>query len=144
MIKDKLLEFSLAQAVTATAVSQNVIPLSAARDMGVGEELYVVTVVTTAMTDAGSDSTITVTLETDVLDAFGSPTVAQTLYTIPAVSAVGATFIARLQPFTTPEAHVRAKYTTANGDLTTGSFSTFIVANAQLWRANAKGYVIQS
>ena len=70
MILDTQLEFSDAQAVTATAVSTNVVDLSSVRDIGVGEELYIRIGVVVAMTDAGSDSTIAVTLETDDAAAF--------------------------------------------------------------------------
>lgn len=41
MILDKLLRFSNAQAVTATAVSTNTADLSVARDIGEGEPLFV-------------------------------------------------------------------------------------------------------
>jgi hypothetical protein len=142
MIRDGQTTFSDAQAITASAASTNLIDLSIDRDMGVGTELYIVTVVVVAFTDAGSNSTITVTAETDTTAAFGSATTAQTLFTIPALAAVGRVDVARFQPFATDERFLRLFYTATNGDLTTGSVDAFITTNADLYRFHAKGYTI--
>ena len=64
--------FSDSQAVTATAVSENLIDFGSARDIGVGRELYLLIVVTVVMTDASSDSTVAVTIETDDNEGFSS------------------------------------------------------------------------
>ena len=53
MYQDALLTFSSAQAVTATAASTSHVDLGQVRNIGVGENLYVVCVCTVAMTDAG-------------------------------------------------------------------------------------------
>ncbi len=141
---DAALLFSDAQAVTATAASDSYIPLGAAIDLGAGNQIDVVTVVDVAMTDGSSDSTITVTLETDDASTFGSATTAQTCFVIPALSAVGDTFVTALGSFTTPEAFLRAKYTTTNGNLTTGSFTTFLTTNGRRFRKYAKNYTVSS
>ena len=143
---DGLLLFSDSQAITATTTSTNGLDWGTiTRQMGIGNSLYVVTVVTVAMTDAGSNSTITVALGTDDNAAFSSETTGvQTLYVIPAVQAIGAQFIARLQPITTPEEFCRLTYTTTNGDLTTGSFTSFITDNVQAWTAYPKGFTVSS
>ena len=142
MIRDALLTFSNAQAVTAAAASTNLIDLRSVRDMGVGEPLFIVTVVTVAMTDAASNSTLARILETDTLAAFGSPVTAQTLGTIPAISAAGTMLVERLGPFAVDEQFLRMFYTPANGDLTTGSFTSFICSAAHLYTAYGKGYEI--
>lgn len=142
---DGNLLFSDAQAITAAAASTNVIDLqTTTRQLGVGNELYIVTVVDVAFTDAGSNSTLSRVLETDTADTFGSATTAQTLKTIPALAAIGDTFVDKLSPFQTAERYLRVQYTPNNGDLTTGSVTTFITTNAQVWTKYAKGYTISS
>jgi hypothetical protein len=143
MIVDKLARFSNAQALTANAASTDLMDLGDAdRNLGIGSDLYLVSVVTTALTDAGSNSTVTVTLETDTLAAFGSATKVQECFIIPALAAVGDTFTAKVSRFQTPEQFLRVFYTMTNGDLTTGSVTTFLTSDAQEWRAPSKGYEI--
>lgn len=127
------------QAVTATAASTNSFDLKAHRDLGTGTPLYAVFQVTEAFTDAGSDSTVAVTLETDDDLAFGSATVAQTVGTFAALSAVGTTLVAALQPGQIDESYLRAKYTVAGGNLSTGKIVGFITDNIQKWKAYATG-----
>jgi hypothetical protein len=143
MYVDALLLFSDAQAITAAAGSESTIDLGAVRDIGTGEPLYIVVCVDVAMTDAGSDSSVTVALEGDSTDSF-SPDGTQDLFVIPAVSAVGATFFACLNPGSAPlqYRYIRLKYTPNNGDLTTGSFTAFIAKDIQKYRSYAKGYTI--
>lgn len=145
MYKDGELSFSTDQAVTASAGSTNVIDLGAAGvNPGVGEPgLWAVFVVTEAFTDASSNSTVAVTLETDNDSAFGSATTGvQAIGTFAALSAVGTTLIKRLQPFTTLEQYMRAYYTVANGDLSTGKITAFLTPNVDAWRANAQSVTI--
>lgn len=143
MILDAQLQFSSAQAVTSAAGSTNIIDCGAARDLGTGEPLHVVVVCTTAMTDSGSDSTLTVALEGDSTSTI-SPDGTQDLFTIPALAAAGDTFIARLDPAAAPLAYqyLRLKYTPNNGNLTTGSFSAYLATDIQRWKAYAKNYTI--
>jgi hypothetical protein len=155
MILDNDLMFSLAQAITAAAASTNLIdtaPLASpfpgsgqsntGRNLGVGEELYVFITVDVAMTDAGSDSTLTVTLQTDTDVAFGSPASLGDLIVIPAVQAAGAKFFVRLPianavPY---ERYIRLNYTPNNGNLTTGSFSAGIVKDIDMFAPYASGF----
>ena len=65
MIMDAQLLFSDAQAITAAAGSTNTIDLGAVRDIGTGENLYLVVTVDVAFTDGSSNSTLTVALEGD-------------------------------------------------------------------------------
>lgn len=125
-----------------TEASDNVIDLRAIRNVGVGENLYVVVRVTTAFTDAGSDSTMTLTIETDDNEAFGSATTAQTIGTFGATSAAGSELIARIQPGVMNERYARLKYTVANGDLSTGKFDAFLVKDIDQFTAYPKGYTI--
>jgi hypothetical protein len=142
MIFDAHNQFSDAQAVTATAASTNLLDLGAVRNLGAGENLYVAVVCDVAMTDSGSDSTLTVTVETDDNASFSSATTAQTVGTFAALSAIGTSLIARLSPTAINERYMRLKYTTANGDLSTGSFTAFLVKDVQNYTSYADGLTI--
>lgn len=147
MIRDAFDTFSKDQDISAvaSAASTNVKDLRAAlRNLGIGENLNVIVAVTTAFTDAGNDSTATVTVESDDTAGFGSPVTRQTLFTIPALALAGDLFVARLQPFQTPEQFIRLFYTIGGGNLTTGKVSAWIGSDAHLWKALPIGYVIQS
>lgn len=138
MIMDAELRFSNAQAITASAASTNQLDLLALRDIGVGQDIYFVALVAVAFTDASSDSTVAVTLETDSDPAFGTPTLAvQTIGTFAALSAIGSRLVAKLQPLAIFERYMRVYYTVANGNLTTGSITSFLVMDAELFRAYA-------
>lgn len=134
MFVDGELLFSNEQAVTAAAASTNALDLGAVRDIGVGKQLYVVVVVTEAMTDASSNSTLAVALETDSTDTF-TPDVTRTLFTFPALSAVGTAKFAPIGPDDMNLRYAQLKYTPANGDLSTGKFTAFITADIQKYKA---------
>lgn len=131
MIFDALTTFSDAQAITASAASTNSYDLSAARNIGVGSELHIVCHVTTAFTDAGSDSTVTVTIETDDNSAFSSAVARQTIGTFAALSAVGARLRAAVDIFAVREQHFRLQYTVANGNLSTGAITAYLTDNPE-------------
>src|SRR3990172_323444 len=126
MLLDAQNLFSDAQAVTAQAASTNLIDQRVAQDLGVGENLYVALNVDVAFTDAGSDSTLSVELQTDDNESFSSP-VTNTLLIIPALSAVGAAFFARISPDIANQRFIRLRYTPNSGNLTTGSVTAALV-----------------
>lgn len=129
MIQDAQLTYSQDQAVTAAAASTNVLDHGAIRNLGVGRRMFIVIVCTLAMTDSGSDSTLAVTIETDDAAAFGSATTTRTLGTFAAASPAGTRIVAALAAGDINEQFSRLKYTPANGNLTTGSFTAFITDN---------------
>lgn len=141
MYLDNLLLFSDAQAVTAAAASTSSIDLSQIRDIGLGENLYIGVNVDVAMTDASSDSTVTVTLETDDNSSFSSVT-STTLFTIPAVSAVGYIAYARIQPGAMNERYAQLRFTPNNGNLTTGSFTAGIIHDIDKIPSYASGFTV--
>jgi hypothetical protein len=141
MLVDAQLLFSDAQAVTADAGSTNTIDLSAVRDAGVGEPLYVVVTVDTALTDASSNSTCTVALEGDSTTTF-TPDYTRNLFTFAALTAAGTVKYARLGPDDLNLRYARLKYTMANGDLTTGAFTAFITNNIQAYTSYADNITI--
>src|SRR3982750_1412124 len=121
MLLDAQLLFSDLQAVTATANSTNIIDTLAARDIAAGEDLFVVSYVTTTVTSSGS-STLVITLETDDNSSFSSAT---TLYTTSSIAK--ATLVAgyRALAFKLPrytERYLRLVYTGGTADFTPGKF----------------------
>jgi hypothetical protein len=143
MILDADLLFSYAQAVTAAAASTNSVDLSSVRDIGTGENLYIFVTVDVALTDSGSDSSVAVALEGDSTTSF-SPDGTVTLFTIPALAAAGSTYLVKLSPGSAPlqYRYIQLKYTPANGNLTTGSFTAGIVKDIAKFTAYADAYTI--
>ena len=72
MFLDSQLQFSDDQALTATAVSTNIVPLDAVQQIGIGEPIAAVITVGVAL--AGTSPTLQVDLETDDDSGFGSAT----------------------------------------------------------------------
>ena len=142
MIHDAQNLFSDAQAITAAAASTNYINFGVARNIGVGENLYVVVTVDVAFTDASSDSTLTVALEGDSTTSF-TPDGTQQLFIIPALAAAGAVYIARISPdYASNYQYIQLKYTPNTGNLTTGTVTAFIAKDVQAYSSYAKGYTI--
>lgn len=142
MYVDSQLLFSDAQAVTAAAASTNSIDLGAVRDIGTGEPLYIVCVCDVAMTDASSNSTLAVTLEGDSSTTF-TPDGSDALFTFSALSAAGTVKYARLNPaMASNYRYLQLRYTPANGDLSTGSFTAFIAKDIDRYVSYADNITI--
>lgn len=73
MPTDYLLHFSDVQALTATAVSTNILDLSSQRNIGVGEPMALVVLVAAAADGTTGDETYSVALQVDDNAAFSSP-----------------------------------------------------------------------
>lgn len=150
MIVDSQLELSNAQAVTSTAISENVIDLqtadqtNAAQNLGIGEEAYLVVQTQTTATDSGSDATLTITLES-ATDA-GLTTGAVVHYSTGAIAfASFATAGTRLAAVKLPQStdykrYLGLRYTVASGPLTAGKFDALITKDIQAAKSYAKGY----
>ena len=143
MYLDAQLLFSDAQAITADAASTNIVDLSQVRDIGTGQSLYLVTIVDVAMTDSGSDSALAVIIEGDSTTTL-TPDASFTAFTIPATTAAGEKFIHRLDPGAAvlQYQYIGIQYTPSNGNLSTGSFTTFITINIDDWKAYADNITI--
>lgn len=153
MITDAFLQLSSAQAVTASAVSANAIDLGVARDVGPGEDMYVVINVDTTVTAAGAatvnfqvisgsgtsggviNAGITVLAQTDALaktelTAGRRPIIIQ---------------VPRSQLLAQPvgQRYLGLQYTVGTGPLTAGAFTASIVHDAQdIGKFYASGYTV--
>jgi hypothetical protein len=151
MYLDSRLEFSDGQAVTATAISTNVVDLisnasgkNPVRDIGTGEDVYLVVITRTAATDSGSDATLAVSLESDSTENLAtSPTVHFTTGALAFArfSPAGAVLAAVKLPSGDYERYLGVRFTVASGPLTAGNFDAFLTTDVDAWRAYARNYV---
>lgn len=142
MILDAQLKFSDAQAVTAAAASTNLVDLSAVREIGNGRPLHIRLNVDTALTDSGSDSTVSVALQTDDNESFSSATSAATMFTVAAAAAAGTEYFYKIPDSLPFERYIRLYYTPNNGNLTTGAFTAHILLDVQAQYIYADGFTI--
>lgn len=149
MYVDKQAEFSDSQVVTATAVSTNIYDLfpvgnavnsNDVRDIGVGEDVYLVIQTDAAATAAGA-ATVTVTFESSATPDLAASTVHYSSAAYPVASlTAGKTLIAIKLPADAYKRYLGVRYTVGTGPLTAGSFSAFFAKDIQAFRAYVKGY----
>jgi hypothetical protein len=143
MILDSLLELSDAQAVTATAISSNVVDLgpvtdNVTRDIGTGADFYLVLSVDTAFATSTS-AVLTAALVSDsTVNLATSPTTHATPIAALATAslAAGAQFVVKLPPGSY-EQYVGIQYTVGVGSFTAGKINAFLTTDAQAYRAYA-------
>lgn len=142
-IEDLQLMLSNDQAVTATAASTNYIDLGAARNIGIGEDMYVVFTVTTT-TQSGGSTTLDLVLQGDSSSAFGSAATVQTLLSATAKATLVAGYqrVFRLQVFSTAYRYIRGYYTVNTSDFTAGAFRLSIQRDAQIYKAPTSPYPV--
>lgn len=145
--------FSDAQAVTATAISTNVLDLNAAsntnvpllQDIGIGEDIYLVVTTQTTATDTSSDATMTVTLESDsTANLATSPTVhiSTGALAFATYATAGTTIFAGRLPSGNYERYLGVRYTIAAGPLTAGNFNAFLTKDIQRQLYYASGFTV--
>lgn len=144
MLTDALNTFSEGQAVTATAISANVIDLgpmggNAVRDIGTGEPKYVVLTVGTAFTAAGA-ATDTITIESaDNAALSSSPVVhASTGAIAVATLAAGYQLVVPLPPGGYKR-YLGLRHTIATGPMTAGTITAQVVTGPDLRRDYVSG-----
>ncbi|WHZ42196.1 hypothetical protein QNM34_07935 [Rahnella bonaserana] len=144
MILDKLLMFSEAQAVTATAASTDVIDLSpmkgTKRDIGVGEPLEFWATVNTTAT-AGGAATLNVQLQTS---ADNSTWV--TLYDSGTLALASLTAGKRILSTKVPAGvlkYLRVNYVVATGPLTAGAFTAGINLDVDANYSYPSGFTVK-
>ncbi|NCH03924.1 hypothetical protein EHJ06_21620 [Cronobacter malonaticus] len=148
MYVDKQLEFSDGQAVTASAISTNVVDLNptfnynTGVDIGTGEDVYLVLQVDAAAAAAGA-ATVQITLESSASAGLTSSTVHFTspTYQLADLTA-NKTLTAVKLPSGTYLRYLGVRYTVGTGPLTAGSFSAFITKDVSMWRAYNRNYVV--
>lgn len=139
MILDRQLQFADSQAVTATAISTDVVDLGddvTTRNIGGLDPLYLVVQTDTLATDVGSDATLTVTLESDsTANLATSPTVHASTGALAfaTFSPAGTTLWVLPLPFGQYERFLGVRWTVASGPLTGGTFSAFLTRDPQFW-----------
>lgn len=108
MITDNLLQYSAAQALTATAASTNVIDHSSDRDIGIGERMAVVFTVDALL--AGTSPTFSAAIQVSSAVGFGTPVTVISTGTYTALAA-GARIVLPIPPDTTFDRYSRVNYT---------------------------------
>lgn len=159
MYVDKMTEFSDAQAVTATAISTNVLDLfstvtggdtnitpNTRIDIGAGEDVYLVVSVPVAITDTSSDATLVVTLE--AADDAGLTTNAQVLYSTGTLAfatyaSAGTRICAVKIPSFAARRYLGVRYTVASGPFTAGAIDAFLTTNIDANRPYKSGFTVQ-
>jgi hypothetical protein len=151
MYVDKQAEFSDSQAVTATAISANVMDLvsnasgkNPIRDIGTGQDVYLVVLTAVAATDTGNDATLAVTLESDDNVGLTSATThfSTGALAFAAFSPAGTVLAAIKLPSGNYERYLGVRYTVATGPLLTGQFDAFLTTDVSTYRAYARNYVV--
>lgn len=144
MITDKRTTFSEAQTVTTGSENgvkgSTSIDLTTVRDIGAGENLYIVVQVATTMAGTNPNSAA-VLLETDDNPGLNSPAVVQTIGTFPTNSVAGTQLIARLQPSAAYQRYLGVRFTSANA-LSAAAFNAFICSEVDVQRYYANAFSI--
>lgn len=146
MILDAHNEFSNAQALTATAISTNVIDTGAfIKDLGAGDQLWLIVRTQTLLADAGSDATLAVTLESAADEALTSGPVVHAssgALAFAEASPAGNTLLAVPLPQGEYKRYLGVRYTVGAGPFTAGAVDAFLTRDPQQWRAYANGNVV--
>ena len=144
---DARAEFSSAQAVTATAISTNVMNLkgtglapNATENLGAPAITYLVIVATQAAAAAGA-ATVVASLES--ADTAALSTNPKVHYATGALALADMTAGAVLAVVPLPagdyKQYLGVRYTVATGPLTAGAFNAFLTLDPSIWRAYADG-----
>lgn len=127
MMLDKNLQLSSAQAVTATAVSTNIIDQLAA-GQAVGNEAWLSIRVGTAATAAGA-ATVNFQIQTATDSAFTTPIVLFDSGSIAKTALTLNTEVVKVRIPVGAKQYLRVNYVVATGPLTAGTFDANIVAD---------------
>lgn len=145
--------FSDAQAVTATAISTNVFDLNpdagtlaaSLQDIGIGEEVYLVVMTVTTITDSGSDATLTVTLESDTAVGLASSPVVHIstgALAFATYATAGTVIFQGKLPVADYKRYLGVRYTVASGPFTAGAITAFLTKDIQRNKTYASGFTV--
>ena len=127
MIIDGQLLFSNAQALTATAVSTNVIDMGSDGNLGIGEPMVVRLNLDVAADDGDADETYVVALQTDDNVGFASATEIGSA-TITRGDAAGSVYLIHVPATTSGEQFFRLNYT-LGGTTPSATVTAFLTAS---------------
>lgn len=159
MFVDTQTEFSDSQAVTATAISTNVIDTQAAlgagtalsngntvQDIGQGEDVYLVVTTAVTCTDVGSDATLTLTLESDSAATLASAPVvhfATSALAFASYATAGSIVALVKLPAADYKRYLGVRYTIGAGPLTAGAFDAFLTKDIQRYKVYKSAFTVQ-
>ena len=139
MILDAQNQFSDAQAVIAAAVSTNSIDLGPVlgQNIGVGEVLYLVVNVATALTNGGGGTGVNVYLIDDAAaNLAAGPTDLITVGQLSSTAAAGTRLVYKLSPDVIgTKRYLGLRYDPTGANLTGGTIDAFLVKDIIAWTA---------
>ena len=137
MILDAQNQFSDAQAVTIAAVSTNSIDLGlVGQNIGVGEVLYLIVNVATALTNGGGGTGVNVYLIDDDNAALSSPADLILVGQLSSTAAAGTRLVYKLSPDVIgTQRYYGVRYDPTGANLTGGTIDAFIVHDIDAWTA---------
>lgn len=139
MYVDAQLLLSDAQALTATAVSTNIIDLGSDRDIGPGRGLSFVLTTDVAADSTTGNETYQVDIQTDDNSGFSSATTICSYVILAAALTAGSIHVLPMP--NTNERYVRLNYT-LGGTTPTWTVTSFVGLDAQLYQAYPNNYTI--
>jgi hypothetical protein len=133
MITDDLLKVSDAQDVTVGAVSENTIDLSVARDIGEGENLYMLFRVDTDVTRSAGAATVTFQVIGSAAEALTNPVILGSSAAIAKADlTAGKTVAVRINPLIGSNGYrYLGAYYDVSATLDTGAFTATVVKDIQ-------------
>ncbi len=139
---DQLDVFCSTQAITANAISDNVIDIgSAYARHGVGPRpLYIVVQTTTLFADTGNNSTGSVLYQTSPYVGINSSITNTTIGTIATNSAVGDRIVALLPPVPGDNRYAALYFVMSGGDFSAGAVTAWVTPDPDLWAAKPAGW----
>jgi hypothetical protein len=150
MIRDQENTFSDAQALTATAISTNVIDLgpltsddgtNLVRDIGAGKEaVWVVVTVHTVLDSAAEGASLVVALESDDNTSLSSATVHYTSATIAEAALVAGYELKFRIPPGAYQRYLGLRYTVSGEDFTSGKITASLARDVENRRDYARGH----
>lgn len=143
MILDKDNLFSDAQAVTATAASTNVIDLGTARDIGNGEPLEILVVANETFDSAADGASLTISVETDSDEGFGTAVTVQESVSIPEADLAAGEQVFKVKLASADfSRYVRLNYTVAGENFTAGTLTAGLILDRQNYKTYPSGFSV--
>lgn len=141
MIVDAQLMFSEAQALTATAVSTNIIDLKKDVDIGLTRELFIAVVVGVAADYTSANETYAINIQTDDNASFSSASTIGETVNLDTAAKRAAGYVALLKVPTENEQYLRLNYT-LGGTTPSVTLSAYLLEGKDARRLFPGGFVV--